>query len=64
MTKDSYYIRGRNGEYITLKKDADGEYSYLVSLKHEDAEIMDLEFAKSLLEDLNEVEGGDNDTQE
>ena len=57
MTKNSYYIKGQNGEYITLKKDADDEYPYLVSLKYEDAEIMDLDFAKFLLEDLNEVEG-------
>lgn len=57
MIKDSYYIQGQKGEYITLKKDADDEYSYLVSLKYEDAEIMDLEFAKFLLKDLNEVEG-------
>ena len=25
MIKDSYYIQGQKGEYITLKKDADDE---------------------------------------
>lgn len=56
MPKNNYYIYGQNGEYITCKKDVDGEYSYFTSLKFEDAEIMDLKFAKEMLADLNEGE--------
>lgn len=56
MSKKAYYIYGQNGEHIVLKKDVDGGYSYCTSLEFEDAEIMDLKFAKEVLANLNEGE--------
>ena len=52
--KNDYYIYGQNGEYVTFQKDVDGEYSFYTSRKFEDAEIMDLRFAKWVLADLND----------
>ena len=55
MSKNNeYYIRGQNGEYVTLQKDVDDEYSFFTSTKFEDAEIMDRKFAEYVLADLNE----------